>query len=195
MRIVGILLAAGRGSRFGGDKLRARLEDGTAIGVQAARNLKAALPESIAVVRPEDGELSRMLAATGIEVTPCPDAAVGMGASLSHAVRARADADGWIVALADMPLIRPQTILRIAAALGSGARIAAPAFRGQRGHPVGFAAGLGKRLAALTGDAGARDIVRDEARQVVLVEVDDPGVLADIDTPAELERVTARSGN
>ena len=194
MRIIGILLAAGSGSRFGGDKLRATLEDGTAIGVRAARSLRAALPQTIAVVRPQDSGLARLLAEAGAEVTFCPEAHLGMGASLAHAVRACADADGWIVALADMPLIRPQTIVRIAQALEAGAVIAAPVYRGQRGHPVGFAAELGERLAALTGDAGAREIVRDEQSRVALIEVDDPGVLADIDTPAALARITNGSG-
>ena len=189
MRIVGILLAAGKGSRFGGDKLQARLADGTPVGVQAARNLQAALDDTLAVVRPEDAALARLLAQAGIAVTPCATAHEGMGCSLAHAVRERADAAGWVVALADMPSIRPDTIRAIARSLEGGAAIAAPVYRGERGHPVGFAAAYGPRLAALSGDAGARDILRAEAMRVTLVPVDDPGVLADIDTPAQLQKM------
>ena len=109
MRIVGVLLAAGQGTRFGGDKLLARLADGTPVGVMAARNLAAALHEAIAVVRPEDVRLAQLLGIAGIAVEPCPSAWQGMGSSLAHAVRARPDADGWIVALADMPKVRPET--------------------------------------------------------------------------------------
>ena len=192
MRIVGILLAAGSGSRFGGDKLRAQLPDGTPIGARAARAMKAALVETLAVVRPEDSPLAAMLQDAGAVVTACPDARLGMGASLAHAIRAAADADAWVVALADMPLIRHSTFESIIAALERGALIVAPRYQGKRGHPVGFAAALGARLAALSGDAGARDILRDEAKRVVLIDVDDPGILADIDTPAELERVVTR---
>src|SRR5690606_5479441 len=65
MRIVGILLAAGHGSRIGGDQLLAPLDDGTPVGVQAARNLIAALEESVAVVRPEDVRLAQLLSAAG----------------------------------------------------------------------------------------------------------------------------------
>lgn len=193
MRIVGILLAAGQGSRFGGGKLIARLAGGAALGVQAARNLKAALPESLAVIRPDDVALAQMLDAEGISVELCAHAHEGMGVSLAHAIRACGNADGWVVALADMPLIAPSTITKIADALRGGALIAAPTYAGQRGHPVGFAGALGPRLCGLSGDAGARDLLRAEADQVVLIEVNDPGVVADIDTREQLERLRAQA--
>jgi len=189
MRIVGILLAGGQGTRFSGDKLMAALADGTPVGVQAARNLAAALAETIAVVRPEDATLARALAGAGIDVEPCASAWEGMGSSLAHAVRARADAEGWIVALADMPRVRPETIRAVAAALESGAPIAAPLYRGSRGHPVGFSVAYGPHLVRLSGDAGAREIIRNERDRMVLLDCDDSGVLADIDTPSDLGRI------
>jgi molybdenum cofactor cytidylyltransferase len=189
MRIVGILLAAGQGSRFGGGKLLAHLADATPVGLASARNLAAALDEVIAVVRPEDARLADVLRGAGIAVEPCATAWQGMGASLAHAVRASADADGWIVALADMPLVRPATIRAVAQALEGGAALVAPEYRGERGHPVGFARVYRERLAALEGDAGARDIVRAERERMTLLPCDDPGVLADIDTALDLERL------
>lgn len=189
MRIVGILLAAGQGSRFGGGKLLARMKDGTPVGVQSARRLRSALDEVIAVVRPGDDALAALLSAEPIRVERCPNANEGMGASLAHAVLASADADGWVVALADMPLIDPRTIAIVADAVRAGARIAAPSYQGTRGHPVGFAGALGARLAALGGDAGARDILRAESAHVRLVDVDDSGVLADIDTVKQLREL------
>jgi molybdenum cofactor cytidylyltransferase len=101
-------------------------------------------------------------------------------------VRASGNAGGWVVALADMPFIRPETIRRIAATIASGAAIAAPDYRGERGHPVGFAAAFRAALEQLIGDAGAREIVKGDASAVVRVEVDDAGVVRDIDTPADL---------
>jgi molybdenum cofactor cytidylyltransferase len=115
-----------------------------------------------------------------------------MGASLAHAVGSCAQADGWVVALGDMPNIDPRTIALIADKLRDGALIAAPCYRGARGHPVGFSALLRDELSALSGDAGARDVLRAHKDQVVLIECDDPGVLADIDTPADLARIGAR---
>lgn len=192
MRIVGILLAAGQGSRFGGGKLLARLDDGTPVGVRAVRQLRAALDDVVAVVKPGDDALTELLRAEGARVEICPDAALGMGRSLAHGVKCTVDADGWIVALADMPLIETATIHRIADALRSGALIAAPTYRGQRGHPVGFSGSLGSRLSSLTGDAGARAIVHQESDHVQTIDVDDPGVLADIDTREQLNSVNAK---
>lgn len=184
--IVGILLAAGASTRFKANKLLYPLPDGTPIAVVAAQNLRAALDRVVAVVRPDVPELAQALAGAGVEVTICPDAAAGMGHSLAHAIALTPNAGGWVVALADMPFVAPETIRRVAAALQDGADLAAPAYRGSRGHPVGFAASYREDLAALTGDAGARDVLERDRARMRAIEVDDPGVLRDIDTPDDL---------
>ena len=186
--IVGILLAAGSGSRFGGDKLLHPLPDGVAIAAHAARNLLASGLNVTAVVRPGDFPLADMLEQEGCYVTVCPEAAQGMGASLAHAVRAERGAAGWVVALADMPRIRPETVRRVAEAIAAKAPIAAPSYRGTRGHPVAFAARFGPELMVLTGDAGARSLLERQREALVLVDCDDPGVLLDIDRRADIER-------
>jgi molybdenum cofactor cytidylyltransferase len=192
LRIVGILLAAGQGSRFGGGKLLATLADGVPLGVRSARNLRSALAEIVVVTRPEDAQLRTLLAAEGMRVEICPQAQEGMGASLAHGVRATHEADAWIVALGDMPGIQPVTIQRISAALEGGAAIVAPAYAGKRGHPVGFSREFVDALCALSGDAGAREILRAHAQRIALIDCNDPGVLADIDTPADLARIGGR---
>ncbi len=183
-----LLLAAGRGSRFGADKLSHPLADGLAIAVHAARNLRAAGLPVTAVVRPGDGPLAALLEAAGCAVTPCADADCGMGHSLAHGVRATAEAAGWVVALGDMPSIRPATIAGVADALKQGADIAAPAFHGERGHPVGFSARYRGELSRLAGDAGARAVLQAHRDAMMLVDVDDPGVLYDIDRKTDLQR-------
>jgi molybdenum cofactor cytidylyltransferase len=185
-RIVGILLAAGAGTRFGSDKLLHPLADGTPIAVASARHLAAALPGAVAVTRPGSRALEAALAAEGLRVTACPRAREGMGESLAHAVRATRDAEGWVVALADMPFVRPESIRAVAERIAGGAAIVAPRHRGQRGHPVGFAARYLVELEALSGDEGARAIVNRDAALVEFVECDDPGVLRDVDRPEDL---------
>jgi molybdenum cofactor cytidylyltransferase len=191
--VVGVLLAAGRGTRFGGDKLRAAIPHaaldvpaGTPLGVASARRLVEALPDSIAVIRTGDSALRAMFETTGIAIVECANADDGMGASLACGVRARADANGWIVALADMPWIASATIIAIATALHAGADIVAPRYRGMRGHPVGFSRRHGAALRGLTGDAGARAIVAAHASRMTLLDVDDPGTVRDVDTPDAL---------
>jgi molybdenum cofactor cytidylyltransferase len=188
--IVGILLAAGSGSRFGGDKLLARLTSGEfageAIGAAAFRHLREAVPNVIVVVRPGDPSLAAMFGAAGARVVRCPLAADGMGASLACGVRAAGDVSGYIVALADMPWTRAATIGTVRAAIEAGAQIAAPEHRGKRGHPVGFARGYRAQLERLTGDEGARGLIAANAQSLSLLPTDDPGVLRDIDTRADL---------
>jgi molybdenum cofactor cytidylyltransferase len=70
--------------------------------------------------------------------------------------------------------------------LSDGAAIAAPAYRGERGHPVGFARRFFEELSALRGDAGAREILRKHPDSIALYDVDDRGVLRDIDEPSDL---------
>ena len=183
-----ILLAAGAGSRFGGGKLLHPLDDGVAIAAHAARNLVSAGLDVTAVVRPGDFPLAELLEQEGCRVTVCADATQGMGVSLAHGVAQSRDAAGWIVALADMPRIRPETIARVAQVLMAGADIVAPSYQGDRGHPVAFSRKFVHELQLLTGDSGARAIVQRNQAMVGLVECDDPGVLLDIDRRADLQR-------
>ena len=191
--IRGILLAAGYSKRFGSNKLLQTLpagtpEAGTPIGLASAKHLICALPESIAVVRPRAQKLGKLLRDAGCNTVVCRNAGEGMGTSLAAGVRAATDAHGWVVALADMPFLRPETVRVIAKALSEGAAIAAPAYRGERGHPVGFARRFLDELSELHGDQGAKELLAEHPDWVTLYEVDDPGVLRDVDRPSDLTR-------
>lgn len=186
--IRGILLAAGYGRRFDAsgrqDKLLAPLADGRPVLWHSARTLCAALPGSLAVVRPGHPERERWLIDAGCEVLECVEAELGMGSALAHAVRASATAAGWVVALADMPWLPPSVIAAVAAAIDAPECVVAPSCDGRRGHPVGFGCGWGPRLAALTGDTGARELLHDA--RIRLIATAERGVLRDVDTPDDL---------
>ncbi|MGP1678363.1 MAG: nucleotidyltransferase family protein [Burkholderiales bacterium] len=186
--ICGILLAAGASKRFGADKLLHPLAAGTPVAAAALANLRAAVAQVIAVVRPGAAMLEQRLHEAGATVILCANADEGMGASLASAVGASGDVLGWVIALADMPYIRPETIGKIAASVAAGAAIVAPAYHGERGHPVGLSSQFRGQLEALRGDEGARSILRLNAGMVTLIDVDDPGVCRDIDTPEDLQR-------
>ncbi len=179
---VGILLAAGRSRRFGGDKLLHPLEDGLPLGLASANALRAVAPRTVAVVRADNEPLIALFTAHRIEIAVARDADAGMGASLAAGIAATAAARGWIVALGDMPFIRPQTIASVAERLRRGASLVAPAYQGRRGHPVGFSAAHRDALLKLSGDEGARAVLQQHAEELVLLDCGDPGVLADIDT-------------
>lgn len=191
MKVAGILLAAGASVRFGGNKMMHPLPEddaraGMPIAVASAMNMLAALPDTVAVVRPRSQKLAHLLREAGAKVVTCRNANEGMGASLARAVAAADDADAWIVGLADMPWIDPATITQMARMLTEGASIIAPEFDGRRGHPVGFARRFHDELRACAGDEGARNLLRDYDGFVTLVPTTDAGVLRDIDTPQDL---------
>lgn len=184
--IVGLLLAAGQGRRFGGDKLLHPLSDGTPIAVAAARHLREACPRSLAVLRPEQRELAGLLQAEGLETVFCAAAVDGMGHSLAAGVAAGEDAAGWVVALADMPFVQPDTLRRVADAISGGVALVAPVHDGRRGHPVGFAAHWRDALMKLVGDEGARAILAAHKAELLAIQTDDAGCLRDVDSRADL---------
>ena len=182
--VTGILLAAGSSKRFNGNKLLHPL-NGEPIALCSARSFAQAFPHGVAVVR-SASPLKPLLEATGLTVIECARADEGMGASLAAGVAASADADGWVVALADMPFIRTESHASIGRALAAGADRDAAGYHGERGHPVGIGARFRDQLQRLEGDAGARHIVRANPGLLQLIECDDPGVLRDIDTRDDL---------
>lgn len=184
--IRGILLAAGAGRRFGGPKLSVSLASGIPVAVAAGQNLLAGgVDEVTAVVRPGVPEPAVSLEAAGLTVTACPRAEEGLGASLAWGI-AQAPADGYLIALGDMPWIRPETIAAVAECLREGAPLARPFHEGRPGHPVGFGAGFRPQLMACGGDRGARHLLVDHADRMEALDVADPGVLADVDLPGDL---------
>lgn len=187
MNIAGILLAAGNSTRFGTQKLTHALPDGQQIGIQSARVMAGTVDRCLAIVRDQDRPFSDHLRRLGYDIVVQPVRDAGMGDSLALGVRAVEHADGWLVALADMPWIRQCTLKKVIDSLEAGAAIAAPTYRGKRGHPVGFSRSYRSELMRLSGDAGARQILVDHPGDLQLLEVDDPGILRDVDSPQDLQ--------
>ncbi len=185
-RVTGILLAAGSGSRFGSDKLLHHLLKGVPIALTAARNLRAVVPEMLCVVRSGDGALAALLEAEGLRVVSCANAAEGMGASLACGAAAVEEGGACMVALADMPFIRASSLAAVRDSLAAGAHLVAPYFRARRGHPVGIGGRFRAELLSASGDEGARSLLERHADELVKIPVGDPGVIRDIDRPADL---------
>lgn len=187
-----IVLAAGQGSRFEGTqhKLLQSLGGSTVLGTTLRQVIASHLKIVVVTTAALADEARRLVAARDVVVLPevgTPGAeTLGMGHSISAGVSARPDAAGWLVLPADMPLVRPTTLVAVARQLAGHAVVYAQ-HKGRRGHPVGFSAELYSELVALTGDEGARRLV--SRYPAVGIDVDDPGVLIDVDTQADLDAV------
>jgi molybdenum cofactor cytidylyltransferase len=180
-----VVLAAGKGSRFKGSahKLEQSLGGLSVLGSTLRNAIESHLPVVVVTTQALAAAACQVVAARDVVVVPQALAALGMSHSIAAGIAARADAPGWLLLPGDMPMIKPATLLAVAAALEHHP-VAYAQYQGRRGHPVGFAAELYSELMMLSGDEGARRIV---ARYPAIgVDVDDPGVLLDLDTEADL---------
>ena len=186
MTIGVIMLAGGCASRFGADKRLTPLADGRPLILAAIDKVRRAGLPLLVCLGSDDYDTEQLLAVEGVRCCRCRDSARGMGATLANGIATiQAAWSGVLVGLADMPLIRPETYLLISNSLGPGT-IAAPSCNKKRGHPVGFDRSYFPELLALSGDRGARGILDANPGAVLDLEVDDPGVLIDVDVPADL---------
>ncbi|PPE71591.1 nucleotidyltransferase family protein [Caldimonas thermodepolymerans] len=186
-----IVLAAGAGSRFAGQhhKLAQPFGHSTVLGTTLAQVVSSRLPVVVVTTRGLRDVAHGWVAAQDIVELPevgSGDPQLGMGYSIAAGVRARGDAAGWLVLPGDMPLVKPATLRAVAAALQQHP-VAYAQHQGRRGHPVAFSGELFSELATLSGDEGARRLIARYPSAAV--EVDDPGVLLDLDTQDDLERL------
>ncbi|MDH4583547.1 nucleotidyltransferase family protein [Pseudomonas sp. BN415] len=182
-----LILAAGFGTRFGSDKRRTTLADGRTLLAASLARAQAVFDEVHVVLRPED-DPAQLGLPQGCNIILCEDAGRGMGHSLAAGARALAasPADAVAVLLGDMPWIAESSLRALIARAAPG-RIVFPVHHDERGHPVLFGREFWPELQALTGDEGARRVLRAHAAAWVSVGVDDPGVLRDVDSPDALE--------
>lgn len=187
-----IVLAAGTGSRFGapGHKLTQKLGASTILGTTLRHAIASHLPVVVVTTEELADAARRHVASRDVVVLPAVGSAgtqpLGIGFSIATGVAARPDATGWLVLPGDMPLVQTSTVLAVASALEHHP-VAYAQHRGRRGHPVGFGAEIYSELVTLSGDEGARRLVARYPAHGV--EVNDPGVLVDVDTEADLEKV------
>jgi molybdenum cofactor cytidylyltransferase len=113
----------------------------------------------------------------------------GMGDSIAAGVRATRDSAGWLILPGDLPLVRADSLRAVATALATHA-VVLPMFQGQQGHPVGFGAECRDALLLLSGPQGAALVARAQkmAGRALALELDDAGIVTDIDTLPDLAR-------
>lgn len=188
--VLALVLAAGQGRRFGSDKRRAIMADGTPLLVATLLQAQRQFAQVFVLLRAGDDAQSLGVPAA-VEVLRCAeaDAEQGMGHSLAAGVKAlqAQPAQAIAVLLGDMPWLSTDTLGLLVEQAGPQ-RIVFPVYQGQRGHPVLFGRQFWPQLQQLSGDNGAKTVLAAEPQACVEVLVDDPGVCADVDSPAALQR-------
>lgn len=202
--LAGVILAAGKASRFGSDKLLYEL---TLAGERRPLIQHALLPwlsvfeEISVVIRPDARRLQQALLDFAIlhhktiHLIECKKAALGMGHSLRAAIEATPEAVGWIIGLADMPLIPVSVLKKIYQNLILGGHITAPYFEGRRGHPVGLSYSYKDELLALKGDSGAKRVLQRDVEKIQKFESNHSGILMDIDYEHDVSQIEKELAN
>ncbi len=185
-----ILLAAGRGTRFGSDKRQHALATGSSLLATTLMLYQRYYKQIVVVLRPGDEALAQSLTVT--QIVYAQDAAKGMGHSLAsgagHLLALAPTSTTVTVALADMPYVQPNTLqqLQKCSAKLTAPFILQPTYQGKSGNPVVFSSDYLGAFTKLTGDQGARAIIRSQPQAVHLLAVDDPGIHHDIDQPQDI---------
>ena len=189
--IVGLLLAAGGGTRFGSQKLLARVR-GVPIVASSARALWPLVDRLIVVVGSESRAVTDALEGVDATLVENPLWADGLSTSLEVGVRAvPKDTKAIVVALGDQPGIDPAVVRKVIARWReTGSPIVSTRYRGNRGHPVLLGCSLFGEVGTISGDVGARSLMDRDPSRVAFVDVD-ADAPPDVDTTDDLAALDA----
>ena len=190
--VAGIVLAAGRGSRFDPSAKQSKLLhsiDGVPMLGLTISTIGEVLDDIVVVLRDDRhrASLEQIAQSFGAKTVVCPDASSGMGHSLAWGVsyvNAHFSCVGALIALGDMPYVTVQSVEALAQCIDKPSDIAALRFEGRIGHPVGFGSDYFGQLGALTGDQGAKRILSQY--KTIMVDTLDAGILHDVDRPSDI---------
>lgn len=187
--VCAVILAAGAGRRIGGCKALLRLGAGSFLS-EVARRLEAGGAGNILAVLGHDAERVARAAPESVEIVVNPRPDDGMLGSVLLGITAaeRLGAGSLLLLPVDHPLVEPDTIARVVAALRAGEPIVVPSHEGRRGHPGGFARSVWPALRAAPPSRGARAVLATHPDWILHVQ-GDPGCISGIDTRRDYERL------
>lgn len=192
LSVAAIVLAAGQGSRMGGRKLLLPIGDFTVVELTVQSLLSVPVKDLVVVTGFYGVAIEHQLREFPVRFAFNPDPSSDMAESIRCGLKVvnPADFEAFLVMPADMPLVLPETVRTLVASLlDSDKSIAVPVFRNRRGHPVVFRSNLYERVLTFRSPQGIRPLVHGDPSRVLLVEVDDEGVVADLDSWDDYRRL------
>lgn len=190
-RVAGIVLAAGQSSRFGMTKQLVSWEGSTMVERSARTALDAGLHPVVVVTGHDAGRVGAAIAGLPVQVVLNTEFAVGLSTSVRKGIETLPASTGAAVfLLADQPGATPEVVRALVAKHRvTLAPIVVPTYHGRRGNPVLFDAAVFPELSKIEGDYGGRALFARHAGSLAPLPVEEPGILQDIDTREDLERV------
>lgn len=188
--VAALVLAAGTSERFGGRKQLAHIADVSLLQLTLDAVRWSVVRTIVLVVGHHAAEVVGSIDASRVEVVHNPSYREGLSSSIRAGLAAlQEEVSGVLMVLGDQPLVRSDTINRLMEAFRStDCRAVVPSFGGRRGNPVLLDISLRPQMELLEGDVGCREIL-ERLDDIQVVEVDDPGVLMDVDTLGDLDVV------
>ncbi len=183
-----IVLAAGKGERMGTVKPLVEIDGVPALARVVATLHRAGIERILVVLGYVAKKIEREVDLSNERVVFNSNYENGMGGSLALGIKSLAsETTGFLVLHADMPYVTEETVRAVLARAREGGLIVAPIYRGKRGFPVYLDRSCCEELLpTLVGETGAREYIASHLDDLVLVEVDDPGCVWDIDRPEDL---------
>lgn len=189
--IIAIVLAAGRSRRFGADKRLTSLAGGNTLLNQTLSTVLSHFLQTYVVLKAEDNPQALLSPAylQQVGILRASHADCGLGSSLADAFQMLHKSRGLAAAifLGDMPWLSPATCQKLNAFV-TAENIVRPRYKGKVGHPVIFGRHFWPELQRAEGEGGAREVFKRRIEHCIWVDVDDPGVILDIDYPDDVQK-------
>ncbi|WNC67059.1 nucleotidyltransferase family protein [Thalassotalea nanhaiensis] len=185
---IALVLAAGFSARYGADKRLAG--ENKPLLIETLDLVCQQFTTVYLVHRNQDDSLLKLIKNRNIRLTPAPADSIGLGTSLATGIRkilntqTGENISSVSIFLADMPYINSATITMILDASKSD-NIVRPVYKNDAGHPVCFGSDFLSQLSQLSGDSGAAKVIRTNPEKLHLIDVNDSGIVTDIDKPSD----------
>lgn len=192
-QVAAVVLAAGGSARMGRTKQLLPVGGQPMLRRVTEAVCAAGLAQIIVVLGADAGSIERVLSGLPVEIIANQAWAAGLSTSVRTGLGAlRPEIQAVLMVLADQPALTPALLRTLVARYhASGAPIVAPYHQGRRGNPVLFDRGLFPELLAVEGDQGGREVITRYQARIERVQIDDPAVILDVDTPHDYEQARA----